>query len=530
MQHGPERLSRGQVGQWRLHAERDYGRPSADVDVTATFRAPDGQEFTVPGFYAGDDTWCVRFSPGRPGQWTYAVSSMPSEPGLRAQGSFQVEDADVEGFLRATPGEAWGFHFQSGRPVLIFGDTTYNLFAMAHCGGPVEQFIRRRAEQGVNLLRVRLAVSPFHPPEGYSRWQTRSCWPWGGSEQSPEFDRFNQDWFRTVDEVVELCESVGMGLEMVMEAWGFEFPWNRRDVFLPEWEQLWLRHLVARYDAYSCVWFWTLMNEYEYYPDGRARHSRACDRWAVRIARWLKRTAPHGHIVSLHNAPPRPPFAERFRRDPDAIDHWMFQAWGSIGEDDGWLAAGIEEAIAASLEGWPGTAVLSEYGYERNPELPEAFPPHRHCDVEHTRRGGWRGLFSGLGIIHGWENSWGPYMLLEEDQAGMEQFLLMRRFFHQIVPFEKVRPAPALVQGEGWDRGHAPLAMADAERELVAVYLPVGGEVTLKLPEGKRYGARWFDVRTGKLSAAAAENGRYFSAPAGGGEHPYDWILVLEAR
>lgn len=59
-----------------------------------------------------------------------------------------------------------------------------------------------------------------------------------------------------------------LGLEMIMEAWGFEFPFNSRNIFVAEWQELWLRYLIARYDVFNCVYFWTPMNEYEYYPDG----------------------------------------------------------------------------------------------------------------------------------------------------------------------------------------------------------------------------------------------------------------------
>lgn len=115
-----------------------------------------------------------------------------------------------------------------------------------------------------------------------------------------------------------------------------------------------MRYLIARYDAFNCVWFWTPLNEYEYYPDGDWRYSPVADRWALRIARWIKRTAPHGHIVSVHNGPTTPPFAERFGQDPTAIDAVMLQTWGTTGADDGWLAAGIEETAARALPDGPG--------------------------------------------------------------------------------------------------------------------------------------------------------------------------------
>jgi len=147
--------------------------------------------------------------------------------------------------------------------------------------------------------------------------------------------------------------------------------------------------------------------------------------------------------------------------------------------------------------------------------------------------GGWRGPFCGLGVIHGWKNSWERWMVLEADQAGMEQFLLMRRFLHEAVPFHKVKPAPQLIATGGWDFGHRPSALADGDLGLAAVYLPAGGAVELNLPKGKRYVARWFGTRTGRLRPASPAHKRRpasFCAPPGGRKHPWDWVLVLRER
>ena len=117
----------------------------------------------------------------------------------------------------------------------------------------MEAVLRRRAAQGFNLVRARVPVSPFHPPDGDSDWQTCSTRPGGGSHQRPLFDRFNLDYFRSVDRVVRLAAELGIGLEMIMEAWGFEYPFNERSRFTPEYEELWMRYLIARYDAYASV-------------------------------------------------------------------------------------------------------------------------------------------------------------------------------------------------------------------------------------------------------------------------------------
>lgn len=516
------------VGEWVVRTTTEYANPFADVVVEGIFTTPSNRQYVVPGFYDGHDTWRVRFSPPEVGEWSCRIVSRPEDPQLAHEERFDVVPIDRRGYLQSVPGKAWGFVYESGEPVFILGDTTYNLFGMAHCGANVEAFMERRVRQGFNLLRVRVPVSPFHPPEGYSAWQTRRTWPWGGSEQAPRFDRFDPDYFHTVDRIVQKAEELGLGLEMIMEAWGFEWPFNRRDIFVPEWEELWMRYLIARYDAYSSIYFWTLMNEYEYYPDGDWRYNPVADRWAMRMARRVKQVAPHGHIVAVHNGPREPAFAHRFRLDPGAVDTILFQDWGTRDKELGWLAASIEDVIARAFEGWSGTRVFAEWGYERNPEFPLLIPSHEYCCEQHTRRGAWRGAFCGMGIIHGFENSWGPFLKLEEDQPGLEYLLHVRHFFTEIVPFERLRPAPHLVEAGDAPAGHEPLALADASQNLVVAYLPVGGTVRWKLPHGAEvYDAEWYNPCNGDMQAAPRSGQSYQAPEAVQDGHPQDWVLVL---
>lgn len=519
-----------------LHSARQYAEPFIDVEVDAVFVAPSGRTCPMPAFYDGNGVWRVRFNPGETGLWKWHTLSRPADPGLEQAGTFEVTPRRTSGFLKSTPGKGFGLSTESGEPVFLLGDTVYNLFGLAHCGGDVEPFMRRRAAQGFNILRVRVPVSPFHPPDAHSVWQTRSTWPWGGSAQAPRFDRFNLDWFRTVDRVVQAAEAIGIGLEMIMEAWGFEFPFNDRTRFAAEWELLWLRYLIARYDAYNSVYIWTLMNEYEFYPDGDPDYTPLADRWAIRIAQWIKALSPHGHVIAVHNTRQHPTFAERFAIAPDAVDMVLFQDWGSSGANDGWLTAGIEESIRHAFAGWPGSVVLAEWGYERDPAIPITFPAFEFTDLEHNRRGAWRGAFSGVGIISGFERSWGPVMNLDEDQAGVVYLQNLRRFFTGLVPWARLRPAPELILGK-YPHGHRPLALASESRDWLCAYLPAGGTVRLALPTDRGFDIeQWFDPRTGQVGCASNsrvrntdQDGLTFEAPGGqsGPERPFDWVLVL---
>jgi hypothetical protein len=523
------------MGEWVVHTGQPhkppYGQrsPFSDIAVEATFKSPSGQVLTMPGFHDGEDVWRVRFNPGETGSWQYLIASRPVDEAFDHEGSFEVTPRRTRGFLKATPGRGWGFSFESGEPVFLFGDTVYNLAAMALCGGEVQGFLKRRAAQGFNVLRIRVPVSPFHRPDGYSEWQTQRTWAWGGSEQAPRFDLFNLEWFRVVDQVVQWCEELDLGIEMIMEGWGFEFPFNNRLFFTNEWEELWMRYLIARYDAFNCLYIWTPLNEYEYYPNGDWNYKATADRWALRVARWIKSVAPHGHPIAMHNGPRLPPFAERFHADPEAVDAIMYQDWGTRDAERGWLAAGIEDGIQQAFHGWRGSAVLAEWGYERNPDFALNLPHHEHCDRDHTRRGAWRGAFCGLGIIHGFENSWGPWMLLDEDQPGMADLLLVRDFFTKEVPFARLRPSPDLITDGPTEAGHRPLALATEERDLIAAYLPTGGIVGLALQQDRMYQAEWFDPRSGERIAGTAAEAGQFEAPGGASAegNPFDWILLV---
>jgi hypothetical protein len=530
------RLGRRTVGEWTTESRAEYANAFMDVALEGVFRAPSGAEHRMPGFYDGDGTWRVRFSPPETGRWTYRLVSRPGDPELDREGAFEVAESDARGFLQVAPGRGFGFEYESGDPVFLLGDTVYDLFGFAIAGLDTRSFMERRARQGFNLFRALVPVSTsIARRQSFSEqersptesWLAPGTWPWGGSERAPNFGRFNLDYFRVVDRVVQDAEELGVGFELILEGLGYEFPFNTRGIFTAEWEEEWLRYVAARYDAYSSVYFWSPLNEYERYPDGNWLYPEPvftdrpalCDWWALRIGRWLRANAPHGHVVAVHNAEIDPPFAERFQADPETIGAIMFQAWGTTGADDGWLAAGIEDDVRRSLAGWPGSAVLSEYGYERNPALPVAGSAHLYCDPEHTRRGAWRGAFCRLGVVQGFDNSWGPYALLDEDLPGVEYLAIMRRFFTEVFPFADVAPRTS-AHVEGPDAaGRAPLVLETVRGDAIAVYLPAGGDVRVVSPDVSSFESRWFDPRTGALSDTRPE--------PGDGPRPHDWVLVL---
>src|SRR5215216_3753853 len=116
--------------------------PFLDYRLQLTFTGPDGQSYTVPGFFDGDgkggasgDVWRVRFSPDEAGTWSYKASfrggadvAIDLSPTAGAptsfdgtSGSFEVAERDpaAPGFLK------WGRLGYVGKHYLKFRDGPY---------------------------------------------------------------------------------------------------------------------------------------------------------------------------------------------------------------------------------------------------------------------------------------------------------------------------------------------------------------------------------------------------------------------
>src|SRR6187402_61028 len=112
-------IPRRTMHEWSFRTERTYDEPFVDVTVRASFTSPSGAVSTIEGFHDGDLTWRVRFNPGESGDWSWSLQAYPTNPDFNLQGVFTVEGNDAPGFVKSTPGNAWGFARETGEPVLI---------------------------------------------------------------------------------------------------------------------------------------------------------------------------------------------------------------------------------------------------------------------------------------------------------------------------------------------------------------------------------------------------------------------------
>ena len=94
-----------------------------DVLLSAEFTGPSGVRLTVPGFYDGDGTWKVRFSPAEIGNWSMTTSS--GVAALNAQTAtincVANRHPQIHGRLEVDPANPHQFVYQDGTRYFLLG-------------------------------------------------------------------------------------------------------------------------------------------------------------------------------------------------------------------------------------------------------------------------------------------------------------------------------------------------------------------------------------------------------------------------
>lgn len=529
-----------QMKEFTANTKQTIENPFWDVEAAAVLaHEASGTVQRVNGFYDGvndkhEHVWRFRWNPPEAGRWQCRIGSAPQLDGLDADFEVQVAEAHsgAKGMMRAHAGVGWGFSFDNGEPYFLMGDTIYNFFGGFYNGVDMGEILRHRKSQGVNYIRVRMQVSPENITNADS-WHSMSCWPWGGSPQSPDFTKFNLDYFRSVDQAMALMTELGMGAEIIHEAWLLEFPFNDRSRFLTEHEEQWIQYIVSRYSAYPSMYVWCPVNEYDLYPGNtEKKHLREAGRWFKRLAARIKSIDPHRHPVGVHQWGHEKPLHE-LMGDCGDIDIYLVQSdWFKEIQElnrDPSLCLWIEDNLTYHVPRRDKAAMCSEFGYERAGNL-FTVDVHEQMDEHHTRRGMWKTGFTGFPVVHGFNNTWGRHLSLEQDSLGARFLMPYTRFMTEELAFYEMAVRPELVEAdESMEELQSPaLCLANDDLSTIAVYFPVAGTARLQLDSVEEYHQAWFNPRTGEMAAFTVCTSLDVVTPSGAKAlEESDWALVL---
>lgn len=502
-------------------AEKDCADPFDFVRAkfSGEFRGPDGVRLEVPGFWDGERTGKIRFTPTGAGEWSYATRfTDAADRGLHGQhGAFQVQSPVAGnplrqhgGFLKVSANGRY-LTFADGTPFFWLGDTWW---AVPSANVPFDVFKRQvdaRLAQGYTAFQAHGHRAIFTDAKGRGV---------GALEATRTPDAETLRYWREVDRYIVhadargLVGSIGFAGHSLLDA-----------PSLDDLKRLW-HYYIARYGAYAITFLIT--QEYN------ARLGNAAERVPKLLAlgRFIKETDPYHRAMTVHpwthGSDAREAWSETW------LDFIMFQAghkkfasaefyWGVFGRD---VHRPMIEA-EANYEGFTSTNFNVNVSAVRR----SAYTALQGGCCGFTY--GAQGLYAGvLDRKHPMTTAqWGPVLTWEEglQLPGGAQLQHLRACYESVA-WWKLEPALGAVEPAG-----DVLVKAEGANTLLLYFLEGGrtspSALLSRMPEGGRYSAEWFDPRTGnraKLEQALLVQRQRLALP----HRPdaQDWMLILKQK
>lgn len=269
-----------------LHTDKN---PFTDVVLTATFIHEDsGTQFTVEGFYDGNDTFRLRFMPTKQGKWIFKTHAT------------EKELDGIEGALRCTAPLVKGMVGTKGQDFVYPDGTRYNplgttSYAWIHAPEKIqEQTYQSMEKSGFNKLRFCVfpnnsvyelpTLYPYQLVDKQKDANGKDLYIW-------DYSRFVPAFFKHLEQCVERLRNLDIEADVILftpydnGVWGF-------DRMTMENNFRYLRYVVARLSAYSNVW-WSVANEWNLVK------AKTHDQW-ITLSKFIAAHDPYHHLLSIH--------------------------------------------------------------------------------------------------------------------------------------------------------------------------------------------------------------------------------------
>ncbi len=344
--------------EWSYASARGYADPFNEVTLDVIVTDPDGREHTLSAFWAGEQTWRVRYTPLVAGTYRFrtACSDAVNADLHGREGILQV--APYEGanpLLRHGPlrvaADRRHLEHRDGTPFFWLGDTWWMAFCRRlRWPEGFQELAADRVAKGFTVIQIVAGLYPDMEPFD-PRGANEAGFAW-----EPGFARINPAYFDLAD--LRIAHLVRLGLvPCIVGSWGYYLDFAGPAVLKKHW-----RYLVARYAAYPVVWCAAGEALMDYYVrpaeaeghEERLRRLRAA--WSA-IVRTIRALDPYGHPVTIHPTQ----YGHEQVDDPSLLDIDMLQTGHS-----GYASlAPTVDMLTASLAREPRMPVLvGEVNYE----------------------------------------------------------------------------------------------------------------------------------------------------------------------
>jgi hypothetical protein len=358
-----------------FETSKRYGNPFVDVEVNVVF-ACGARRWVMPAFWAGGNTWKVRFAPPSAGRYRYRVEASDREnAGLNGKERTLVVTACTgdnpllrHGFLRVSA-DRRHFEHADGTPFFWLGDTWWKCLCKRMPFDDFQELTADRRAKGFSVVQI---VCGVYPDEGLfeDRWENEGGKPY----TTRDFTVVNPAYFEFADRRFRHLVDAGI-VPAIVGGWGRGDCDGMAMAGLAGIKRHW-RNLVARYGALPTVWI--------------IGGESGGPQW-TEVARYVQSLDPYGRPLTMH-----PSASGRLAvTDEKVINFDMLQT----GHGDMEAARGaIPKLIAAYNRTPPMPAMIGEFCYEGHMQA-------AHDDAE--RYVFWGSMLSGAaGLTYGAAGVW----------------------------------------------------------------------------------------------------------------------------
>ena len=249
------------IGQWSIFetsfkTAKSYTNAFTDVDVDVVFSLGEKQ-WKVPAFWAGGDTWKVRFAPPALGKYTYRVEcSDKDNAGLNGKektlsvAAYKGDNPLLKhGFLRVAEDKRH-FEHADGTPFLWLGDTWWKGLCKRMTWEGFQELTADRKAKGFNVVQI--VCGPYPDEKTMEpRWGNEGGLPY----EKIDFSEMNPRYFDFADRRIRHLVENGI-VPAIVGGWGRPQGGGTPTIIqvgLDGYKRHW-RNLIARYGAYPAVW------------------------------------------------------------------------------------------------------------------------------------------------------------------------------------------------------------------------------------------------------------------------------------
>jgi hypothetical protein len=322
-----------------------YADPFNQLTFDALCTDPAGTVRRVPAFWAGGQTWKVRYASPLAGTHTFRTEcSATGDTGLHAR----TGRVTITPYRGKNPLYAHGpvqvaanqrhFEHADGTPFFWLGDTWWmGLCHRLSWPQGFKQLTANRVQKGFNVVQIIAGLYPdmhaFDP-----RGANEAGFPW-----EEGYAHIRPEYFDAADR--KLAHLVAQGITpCIVGAWGYFINWMTEDQLKAHW-----RYLIARYGAWPVLWCTAGEANLPWYL---AKNFPEDDRTMVtawtRLIRYVRETDPFHRPVTIHPTAINRYTARNATDDESLLDFDLLQCYHAQNEAVTVTVKAIRETYAAT--------------------------------------------------------------------------------------------------------------------------------------------------------------------------------------